>query len=551
MLNEAALRWMNDLSAQGIFITDADLKVRVWNHWLEVHSGRRAADMIGQSLLEAYPELVERGLNKYYEDALAGQVRLLSHRLHGHLLPMASPEGDASYPLMQQSARIAPLIEGDRIIGTITVIDDVTERTAREVQLERLLTRERTARKEAETANRAKDEFLATVSHELRTPLNAISGWVQILRKKEGDREFFEHGLGVLERNVRIQTKIIEDILDVSRIITGKLSLTVTTVNLAPIIDAALDAMRLAAEAKGIQIRRSLDNDAGPVSGDASRLQQVIWNLVSNAIKFTPKGGTVDVRLSRVESQAEIRVSDDGSGISAEFLPFVFERFRQADSTSARQHSGLGLGLAIVRHLIEMHGGTVQAWSEGEGKGSTFIIRIPFMAVRDLEESAQQADLSTDNGEQAIPTKIGNTAVDNAARLSGVRILIVDDEADAREMLHIMLVQFGIEVKTSSSAQEALEILELWKPDILISDVGMPDEDGYSLIQQVRELERERGGQTPAIALTGYSRAEDRSQLLAAGYQVHLSKPVELASLLDAIMSLSGRAEKQFYSSVE
>jgi signal transduction histidine kinase/ActR/RegA family two-component response regulator len=551
MLNEAALRWMNDLSAQGIIITDAELKVLVWNHWLEVRSTHLAADMIGRGLLDVYPELVERGLDKYYKDALAGQVRMLSHRLHIYLLPMSSPEASTSYPLMQQSARIAPLIEGDRVIGTITVIDDVTERAEYEDQLVRLLARERNARKEAETANRTKDEFLATVSHELRTPLNAISGWVQILRKKEFDPAFIANGLEIIERNVKIQVKIIEDILDVSRIVTGKLSLNVTTVDLGPIIEAALESVRLAADAKGIKISRTLDARAGSVSGDPGRLQQVIWNLVSNAIKFTPKGGAIDVRLSRVDSQAEIRVSDNGKGISPEFLPYVFERFRQADSTSARQHSGLGLGLAIVRHLVEMHGGTVHASSEGEGKGATFIVRIPFTAVRVMKESSRQAEQRKGNAEGSQVIERDGSPADDAAQLSGLRLLIVDDEPDAREMLQVMLGQYGIQVKTSASVQEALELLECWKPDVLISDVGMPNEDGYALILRVRALGHDRGGNIPAIALTGYSRLEDRSQLLAAGYQMHLSKPVELARLVNAIMSLSGRAEGEYYSSVE
>ena len=540
MLNEAALRWMNDLSAQGIFMTDAELTIRGWNHWLETRSGTPAAEMIGQNLFDAYPDLVKRGLDRYYKDALEGQISLLSQRLHCYLLPMTTQGEKSAFPLMQQSARIAPLIEDDRVIGTITVIEDVTERIEREDQLMRLIGREQAARKEAEMANRAKDEFLATVSHELRTPLNAIAGWVQIMRKKGVDPESLAHGLEIVERNVRMQTKIIEDILDVSRIITGKLSLAVTPVDLAPIIEAALDAMRLAADAKGIQIHCTLDPNTLPVSGDPSRLQQIVWNLVSNAIKFTPGGGEVNVRLARVDSQAEIKVSDSGKGISAEFLPFVFDRFRQADSTSARQHSGLGLGLAIVRHLVELHGGTVQADSKGEGQGATFIVRLPLIGVRDKKASPQSADHSAGDGE--VFFKAGSDpATNNATKLDGLRALIVDDEEDAREMLEVMLVGFGAEVKASASAQEALEILEQWKPDVLVSDVGMPNEDGYSLIHQIRAIEPSRGGSIPAIALTGYSRPEDRLQLLAAGYQVHLSKPVDLTQLVDAILSLPSR----------
>ena len=541
MLNDAALRWMNDLSAQGIFMTDAELTIRWWNHWLESRSNRTSAEMIGQNLLDLYPDLAERGLDKYYKDALEGQIKLLSQRLHHYLLPMA-PQGDeTSFKMMQQSARIAPLVEGDRVIGTITVIDDVTERISRENQLMRLLSREQAARKEAEMANRTKDQFLATVSHELRTPLNAISGWVQLLIKRDVDPQFLAHGLEVVDRNVRMQTKIIEDILDVSRIITGKLSLSVTQVNLVSVIEAALDALRLAADAKGIRLEWALDPDSGPVSGDPARLQQVVWNLISNAIKFTPRGGVVNVRLARAESQVEIVVSDTGKGISNDFLPFVFERFRQADSSSTRHHSGLGLGLAIVRHLVEMHGGTVSAASEGEGRGATFILRLPIMAVRRTEDTVPQSNSNRSGNDTESVFSGRSNLSDDKAKLSDIRVLIVDDEADARELLEVILLQFGAEVKGATSVQQALEILECWKPDAIVSDVGMPNEDGYSLIQKVRMLEPARGGLTPAIALTGYGRPEDRLQLLSAGYQIHLSKPVEMRQLIDSIASLTNK----------
>jgi PAS domain S-box-containing protein len=549
MLNEAALRWMNDLSAQGIFMTDVELTVVGWNHWLEVHSGRTAAEMIGRNLLEAYPGLAERGLDKYYESALAGQVRLLSNRLHHYLLPMPPQDGETSFTLMQQSARIAPLIEDDRVIGTITVIDDVTERIEREQQLVRLLGREQAARKEAETANRAKDEFLATVSHELRTPLNAIAGWVQIMRKEDVDPKFMAHGLEVLERNAKMQTKIIEDILDVSRIITGKLSLSVTRVDLVPVIESALETVRLAADAKGIRLQATLDPDVGPVAGDSTRLQQIVWNLVSNAIKFTPQGGAVNIRLARVESQAEITVSDTGKGITGEFLPFVFDRFRQADSKSTRQHSGLGLGLAIVRHLMEMHGGTVAAASDGDGRGATFTLRLPIMASRAIEDSPPQTETELRVEAAKASFAGGNNLADNNLRLNGLRVLIVDDEADSREMLEVILIHLGAEVKAADSAKQALGLLKDWDPDALISDVEMPHEDGYSLIHKVRALEPERGGRIPAIALTGYGRPEDRAQLLAAGYQVHLSKPVNLIHLVDAIANLTGRVQSAHYTS--
>lgn len=539
ILKDAMLRWMNDLAVQGIFVTDEKFTVLAWNHWLEEYSGRSAASMVGCGLFEAYPDLVERGLARYYEGALAGQVAVLSHRLHGYLLAMPPQAGESSYARMRQSARIAPLLEGDRVIGTVTLIDDVTERAEYEEQLVRLLAREQAARKEAEAANRAKDEFLATVSHELRTPLNAISGWVQILRKGNLDLEFVKYGLETVERNVQVQTRIIEDILDVSRVIRGKLSLQVEAVDLVPVILAALDAVRLAADARSIRLHTEVEDQEVLVSGDPNRLQQVVWNLVSNAIKFTPRGGNVTVRLEQTDSQAEISVADSGKGISAEFLPFVFDRFRQADSTSTRSHGGLGLGLAIVRHLVEMHGGTVHADSPGEGRGATFTVSLPLLIGRDLRipEVSQSEHLS---GADPSPEDEGDLAPGYASRLRGLRVLVVDDEADARDMLQIMLTQFGADVKVTGSTSEALKMVECWRPEVLVSDIGMPDEDGYTLIQKVRVLAPEGGGRIPAVALTGYAGPEDRRRLISAGYQAHLPKPVQLYDLLNTIASLTG-----------
>ena len=517
MIDELALRWMNDLSVQGIFLTDAELTIRGWNHWLEARSGRSASEMIGRNLFEAYPDLIERGFDKYYKDAIAGQVVVLSHRLHRYLIQMPSQIDDPAFAQMQQSSRIAPIIEGNSVIGTITIIDDVTERIAYEQQLVRLLAREQDARKEAETANRAKDEFLATVSHELRTPLNAIAGWVQILRKNVNNAESFAHGIEIIDRNVKMQTKIIEDILDVSRIITGKLNLDVTPVNLVPLIEAALESVRLAAEVKAIRIQTVFNDPDSLVSGDPNRLQQIVWNLVSNAIKFTPKSGTVSVRLERAGSQAEITVSDTGKGINQEFLPFVFDRFRQADSTSTRHHSGLGLGLAIVRHLVEMHGGTVHATSDGEEQGATFIVRLPLLISRNTEVflAGNGAQLSGDNDEPSLAAESEPTFID-AGKLGGLRVLIVEDEADAREMLQVMLTQFGAEVRASGSAKEALKVLERWLPEILVSDIGMPDEDGYAFIQKVRGLVPESGGQIPGHSVDRVCKA-GRPRAVALG----------------------------------
>ncbi|MFL6213127.1 MAG: ATP-binding protein [Blastocatellia bacterium] len=543
---EAALRWFNDLSAQGIIITDAELNIRSWNHWLETHSGLSAAEMIGRNLLAAYPDLVSRRLDEYYRDALAGQVRILSQRLHGYLLPLPPEAPDVPFKQMQQSANIAPLIEADQIIGTITIINDVTERVAREETLVRLLESEKNARAEAEAANRAKDEFLATVSHELRTPLNAILGWVQILKSERVKQESTGHAMETIERNAKAQKKLIDDILDASRIITGKLRLDVRPLDLATVIAETVDTVRPAAAGKSIELDLALDANAGWINGDPNRLQQIVWNLLSNAIKFTPEHGRVKVRLQRADQKVELTISDTGQGISTEFLPHVFDRFRQANSTTTRRHGGLGLGLSIVRHLVELHGGTVQADSDGEGRGATFTLKLPLIPAPATAEkaTAQGAAQGADQGAAQTADAARATANRPPAdfpKLTNIRVLIVEDESDAREMLNVILSQCGAEVKTAATSREALEVLSAWLPEVLVSDIGMPDEDGYSLINQVRSLEPERGGGIPAVALTGYGGPDDRRRLLSAGYQVHITKPVEVTELAAVIARLAGR----------
>jgi signal transduction histidine kinase/CheY-like chemotaxis protein len=380
----------------------------------------------------------------------------------------------------------------------------------------------------AEAASQLKDEFLATVSHELRTPLNAILGWVDILRQKRPDDALFSNGIEALARNARAQAQIINDILDVSRIITGKLRIEPQPLALAPVIAAAVETVRPAALAKDVQLTVALGEQVGLVTGDSGRLQQVIWNLVSNAIKFTPRGGHVEVRLAQVDRDVELIVRDSGKGISTEFLPHVFERFRQQDGSTTRQHGGLGLGLAIVRHLVEMHGGTVTAASNGEGRGSVFTVRLPVTvpASQALQASATQAD-ATNRDMRSL-------------RLDGVRVLLVDDEPDARDMLTIVLTNAGATVRTTDLAVTAFEEMSAWRPDVLVSDIAMPVEDGYSLIRKVRALPVEQGGQTPALALTAYARGEDRARALAAGFQMYLAKPVETAELLNAVARLAG-----------
>jgi signal transduction histidine kinase/CheY-like chemotaxis protein len=403
-----------------------------------------------------------------------------------------------------------------------------------EERLRRALDSERAARAEAEAASRLKDEFLATVSHELRTPMTAVLGWAHLLRVNdqlsETDRE---HALEVIERNARSQNQLIEDLLDVSRIITGKLRLDVRAVEPVSFIEAAIEAVVPAAEAKEIRIRKSLDAGAPEVFGDPARLQQVVWNLLSNAIKFTPRGGHVEVRLERANSHLEISVTDSGAGIEAEFLPYVFDRFRQADGSTRRQYGGLGLGLAIVRHLVELHGGTVAAASAGEGLGATFTVRLPLMAAYQLEaEEARSRDAASP---QAL-------AVEWPDRIEGLKILVVDDEADTLELLKLSLEQCGAHVTTASSSSEALGVLSQEVPDVIVSDIGMPFEDGYEFIRKVRALPPERGGRIPAVALTAYASTQDRLRVLRSGYQMHVAKPVELTELTAIVSSVAGRS---------
>ncbi|MCW5960234.1 MAG: PAS domain S-box protein [Pyrinomonadaceae bacterium] len=398
--------------------------------------------------------------------------------------------------------------------------------------LQQSLEREQDARRAAEEASKIKDEFLATVSHELRTPLNAILGWSTLLRSGKLEGNGAKRAMETVERNARSQSQLIDDLLDISRIITGKLRLEVQTLELSEIIEAAVDAVRPAADAKEIRIQLLLDSNVGPVSGDADRLQQVFWNLLSNAVKFTPKGGRIQVTLERVNSHIEITIADSGKGIDPEFLPHIFDRFRQGDQTTTRRQGGLGLGLSIVRQLVEMHGGTVQVQSEGEGKGTAFTVSLPRLIAnkRNLEPNRTHPTVSKEF-----------LSFDCAPQLTDLRVLVVDDEKDARELLRYVLETCGSTVKTASSAKVALETLESSSFDILISDVGMPGEDGFALIKKIRELPPEKGGRLPAIALTAYARVEDRVKALTAGFQIHIPKPVEPVELIAVVASLGKR----------
>ena len=393
--------------------------------------------------------------------------------------------------------------------------------------------RAQTMTEDAEQANHLKDEFLATVSHELRTPLNAVLGWARMLGSKQLPPDRARHAIATIERNATALAHIIDDLLDVSRIVAGTLRLAPQPVDLVAVAQAALDAVRPLAATKNVQLAFSPDLRGNrTVSGDAGRLQQVIWNLLANAIKFTPEGGRVDVFIERSNDHMEVRVVDTGQGISPDFLPHVFERFRQADDATTRRHTGLGLGLAIVRQLVELHGGTVHAASEGVGRGATFTVRLPISAGE--AQGGQAAAL----GERRTAASAASP-MPRLPRLDELRILVVDDNADGRTLTSLVLTQAGASVKAVASVREALQMLEVERPDALVSDIGLPDEDGYALIRQIRQYEAEHGGFLPAVALTGYARAEDRARILAAGFQAHVPKPVEPVELTAAIATIT------------
>lgn len=441
------------------------------------------------------------------------------------------------------SLTISPIRDSSgTIIGAAKIAHDITARRRaerelleREAQLSKLsaeresiLESERAARSEAERLGRMKDEFLATLSHELRTPLHAIQGWAMLLRERRAKPEDFDRGLETIERNVRIQVQIVNDLLDMSRIISGKIHLEVQPLYLHEIVSNSLEAVRQSARAKEIRIQPLLDTRIGLVRGDPSRLQQVLWNLLSNAIKFTPKAGRVQVILERVNSHAEISVEDTGIGIRPEFLPHVFDRFRQADPSTTRQYGGLGLGLSIVKNLVELHGGTVRVKSPGENQGTTFIIALPISHVGADERYPYDPQAVAPNpfDLMELPT------------LSNVRMLVVDDESDGRAFIARILEDRGASVTCASSGREALDALSRNHFDLLLSDIGMPDMDGFELIRRVRALDKSRTGPIPAIAITAYARAEDRQRSLLAGFHMHLSKPIEARELIASIAGL-------------
>lgn len=523
-LSEARFRMLlENVKDYAIFLLDTNARVVHWSAGAENILGYGEVEILGQpGSIIFTPEDLQRGKDKEELNKAVNEGQAEDERWHVRKDSTSFWASGIMTSLRDETGQLQ---------GFAKIMRDFTERKQLEEEREQLLAREQEARAEAEAANRMKDEFLATLSHELRTPLNAMIGWTNLLRTRKFDEKTTARALETIDRNTKSLFQLIEDVLDVSRIITGKLRLNMSSVELGSVIEAAIETVLPAAEAKSIQIVPILNSTIGSVLGDANRLQQVFWNLLSNAVKFTPKGGRVEARLEVTNSRVQIRVSDTGLGIAPEFLPYVFERFRQADSTTTRSYGGLGLGLAVVRHLVELHGGTVDAESPGEGQGATFIVNLPLRAVRlEVSKPIQVKGAVTEE----VPT------VSCLQSLAGVRVLVVDDELDARELLTTALGEYGAEVIAVATAGEAIDVIKQLQPNVLVSDIGMPEEDGYALIRRVRVLDPKRGGQIPAVALTAYARAEDRTEALLAGFQQHVSKPVDPAELAVVVANLTG-----------
>jgi PAS domain S-box-containing protein len=518
----ALMQALMDNIPDAIYFKDTKSRFTRVNRHAPYRGNNAPSDVIGKTDFDFF---IEEHASAAYED---------EQRIMRTGQPMIDKVEQETYPdgsvTWLSTTKVPILDEAGRVAGLVGISRDITERKRAEEERIQFV-REQAAREEAEMANRLKDEFLATLSHELRTPLTAILGWAHLLRAGQLNEKSATNALEIIERNARAQSQLIDDLLDVSRIITGKMRLDVRRVEPGSFIESAIEALRPTAEAKEVRIQKVMNTGVVSIAGDSARLQQVVWNLLSNAIKFTPKGGRVQVQVERIDSHIEIAVSDTGTGINPEFLPHVFERFRQADQSTTRHHGGLGLGLAIVRHLVELHGGTVHVESPGEGQGATFLVQLPILPIYQKSNLPEHVLVSTDL----------LSSDDCPERLDGLKVLVVDDEVDTRELLRVAIGQCGADVMTASSAQEALEAIEEGRPNLLISDIGMPDEDGYELIRKVRALPAESGGRVPAIALTAYARTEDRMQALSAGYQMHVPKPVDLAELITVIDNLARR----------
>lgn len=500
--SEAQTRNILDSISDGFFALDHQWRFTYVNQAAEVLTRKLATEILGQSFWEVFPNVVDSEFETIY-------LRSMHDRVSGSVTAYY-PDHDRWYEVNSYPAAN----------GITIYFRDVSDLKRAEIEKERLLQREQAARQEAEHANRIKDEFLAVLSHELRTPLNPILGWTRILQSGRLDAARTQEALNTIERNAKLQAQLVEDLLDLSRILRGKLALNISRIDLALPIRSAIETVRFSAEAKQLQIHTQLNPTVPPISGDAARLQQVVWNLLSNAVKFTDAGGQIEVRLSQVGSVAQITVSDTGRGISPEFLPHVFEHFRQEDGSTTRQFGGLGLGLAIVRQIAELHGGTVRAESFGENQGATFIVELPIVQ--------QASSESVESNE--LP------AIDTC--LDHVQVLLVDDDPDTRHLQTFILEQSGATVTPVTSGIEVLQALDQFTPDILVSDIGMPDMDGYELMRQIRSRPVEQGGTIRAIALTAYAAELDQQRAHQAGFQAHLTKPVEPETLVNAIVNL-------------
>jgi PAS domain S-box-containing protein len=516
----AMLRWLDQHAAGGVITTDRELRIHSWNGWLSAASGLAAADVIGRDVFDVVPSLAERGFDAYFREALDGQVKVVSHALHKYLVPCPKRDGE----LMLQSGSIGPLVDGDGVIGTVTVVTDVTDRVATENQLRAQIAAAEEARQQAEAASRAKDEFLATLSHEIRTPLSAVLGWVHLLKAREPDMATVKRAIEVIERNAQSQLTLISDMLDMARISSGKIRLEMSDVNFATVVMSAMDAVRPAADVKGIRLVVDLPPAPVAVSADADRLQQIVWNLLSNAVKFTGEGGMVVVSVRGDARGAHLSVADTGQGIEEKFLAQVFDRFKQADTSAARRAGGLGLGLALVKDLVALHGGQVGVESPGPGLGSTFSVHLP-------------PPLHAAGSPSSAPV-----AAARSATLEGVTVLLVEDDADAREIATRSVIEAGGQAVAVPNATDALAALAAGTTrfDALVSDLGLPGTDGYALLTAIRELPFQLGA-IPAIAVTAYASAADAERALGHGFVAHVAKPYMPSHLVASIRQAVGQ----------
>jgi PAS domain S-box-containing protein len=517
----AVLAAIVESSDDAIIGKDLSGRIMTWNAGAERVFGYRAEEVTGLPItILVPPERLDEEANILATLRQGGRIdHFETERLRkdGRRIPV--------------SLSVSPIRDArGELVGAAKIARDITGRKQLELEHQEMLDKEQKSRALAEAASRAKDAFLAMISHELRTPLSPILAWASLLRQGVLDAEKTERALETIERSARSQARLIDDLLDISRIVAGKLRLQVRPVQLPAVIEAAIEVVRPAAEARRIRLQTVVDTETGLIAGDPERLQQVVWNLLSNAIKFTPKGGRVQVTLERVNSHVEIAVSDTGQGIPAEFLPHLFERFQQVETGTTRTHGGLGLGLAIVRHIVELHGGTMHAESPGEGKGTTITVKLPRMI---FARTAGEV-------ERRHPTLSAPPADKDYPPLSGLRVMVVDDEPDSNEVVSALLASCGAEVRVAGSAAEGLEEIRRWTPDVLVSDIGMPGEDGYAFLGKVRAQGGDLGS-IPAIALTAYATTEDRVRIFSAGFQVHVAKPIDPAELLTVVASATRR----------